>query len=208
MTSMFPDPDEVDPDERALQRIATALTQYTWDKPWKSPFLAAFAITGNVSEAARRVGISREHATMQRHADTQFDAAWVEAQEIGADRLEEIAWRRATTGEPKRTVRTKYDEQGTVIETVIEETLVISNAMLITLMKATRPEKYRERFEHRVTGHDGGPVQVEVDRRPTHERMVALLKLAQELEIPDELPVIDAAPSDHSANGDGSGGAP
>lgn len=181
--SALPDPhDELDPDQRALQRIATALTKYDWDRPWKPAFLAAFAIHGNVSEAARRSGISRVHATNTRHTDEQYDRAWVEAEEIATDRLEEIAWLRATTGEPKRTVRTKYDERGETVEVVVEESEVISNALLITLLKARRPEKYRERFEHRVTGGDGGPVRVEVDRRPTRERMLALIELAKELE--------------------------
>lgn len=181
--SALPEPhDDLDPDQRALQRIATALTQYDWDRPWKGPFLAAFAITGNVSEAARRTGISRVHATNTRHTDEQFDRAWVEAEEIGTDRLEEIAWLRATVGEPRRVVRTKYDEQGNTSEVSVEESSVISNALLITLLKARRPEKYRERFEHRVTGDQGGPIRVEVDRRPTRERMLALVELAKELE--------------------------
>lgn len=186
--SALPEPhDELDPDQRALQRIATALTNYEWDRPWKGPFLAAFAITGNVSEAARRVGISRVHASNTRHTDEQFDRAWVEAEEIATDLLEEIAWNRARVGEPRRLVRTKYDEQGNTSEVVVEETNVISNALLITLLKARRPEKYRERFEHRVTGAEGGPIRVEVDRRPTRERMLALLELAKELERPDTI---------------------
>ena len=132
------------------------------------------------------LGISRVHASNTRHTDEQFDLAWVEAEEDATDRLEDIAWLRATTGEPRVVTRTKYDERGESIEVIIKETSVISNALLITLLKARRPEKYRERFEHRVTGHDGGAVRVEVDRRPTRERMLALLELAKELEPPPE----------------------
>lgn len=194
MTEPLPERD--DPALNQIVERASALGDYEWSRPWKGPFLAALAVNGNVSEAARRVGISREHATRERHLDEQFDAAWKEADEIGTDFLELVGWRRATIGEPKRTTRVKYGPNGEVLERVTEETSVISNAVLITLLKARRPEKYRERYEHRVTGADGGPVRVEVDRYPTRERMLELVKLARELELPDTIEIEAAEEAD------------
>lgn len=187
MTAPLPGKTEHDEAEAALVERTNALTEYVWNRPWKGPFLVAFALNGNASEAARRVGISREHATRERHLDPQFDEAWKEADLIGTDFLELLAWRRATIGEPKRVTRVKYDAKGEVLERTVEESSVISNGLLLALLKARDPAKYRERYEHRVVGGDGGPVRVEVDRYPTRERMLELVKLARELELPDTI---------------------
>lgn len=118
-------------------------------KDWKEKFLETLAQTGNVSKSAKKVGITRRRAYQVRHEDTEFSTLWDEAIEIAADALEEEARRRAVTGvlDP---VFYKGDKVGAIRK--------YSDVLLIVLLKATRPEKYRERFEH--TGKDGEPLAI------------------------------------------------
>ena len=92
-------------------------------------FLATLSDTCNVSESARKAGFSRRAAYDWREADTAFAEAWDEAEQEAADKLEKVAWERATTGQ--------------------------SDRMLEILLKAHRPEKYKERIEQQHTGKNG-----------------------------------------------------
>jgi hypothetical protein len=52
-----------------------------------------------------------------------------------------------------------------------------SDTLLIFLMKGVRPEKYRERFGHEITGKDGGPIETaELSSEERKERISELLK--------------------------------
>lgn len=124
-------------------------------------FLKELARRGNVSAAARKAKVGRRTAYEWYEADAEFAAAWDEALEVAIDALEGEAWRRAQTG-----VLKPVYQRGELVGKVRE----YSDTLMVTLLKAHRPEKYRERFEH--TGRDGGPVQVQVvyedpDRPPT-----------------------------------------
>lgn len=192
------------PGDRARQRIANALHDHTFNVPWKKPFLQMLAFGCSATEAALYADVSRELAHRERHNDALFDRCWGEAKEIAADLLEDEAWRRAVDGRKRIVRKEKRDWRGKVIESTVEEVEETSDSLLQFLMKASRPEKFRERIDHRIGGTDGGPVQVEVDRRPTRERMLALLKLAQELELPPGVPpVIEATSSETGSTGPG-----
>ena len=65
---------------------------------WRGVFLTALRETGNVSAAARRAGTSRSVCYARRRRDTAFAAAWEDALEEAADRLEMEAFRRAVDG--------------------------------------------------------------------------------------------------------------
>lgn len=97
-------------------------------------FLATLAETCNVSASARAAGIDRQTAYNWRDADEAFAAAWEQAVETAADKLEETAWDRATIDK--------------------------SDRMLEILLKAHRPHKFVERRE--LSGPGGGPVQAAV----------------------------------------------
>lgn len=101
-------------------------------KKWRDAFLDALAQHGNVSRAARAAKISREWLYQQRHADEDFARQWEQAQSIGLDSLEDVANVRARK---------------------------MSDTLLIFLLKAHRPEKYRDRYE--VSGPNGGPIQTQ-----------------------------------------------
>ena len=90
-------------------------------KKWREPFLDALMQHGNVSRAARTAKISRMQLYRDRAADPEFAAAWQAAQQTGLDSLEDVA-----------NVRARRD----------------SDTLLIFLLKAHRPEKYRETTKH------------------------------------------------------------
>lgn len=98
----------------------------------KDVFLTTLITTGgNVSKACRLLNISRQRVFEWRETDKAFDLAWSEALEAGTENLEEIAYRRACT---------------------------TSDTLAIFLLKARRPNVYREniKVESEVT--------VDVDR--------------------------------------------
>lgn len=98
----------------------------------RTAFLCILSETCNVSEAARAAKISRRGAYDWRDSDVEFAAAWAEAEQTAIDKLEKVAWDRATDG--------------------------VSDRMLEILLKAHRPEKYVDRIQHSTK--DGKPITV------------------------------------------------
>ena len=102
-------------------------------RPRKAAFLAALAQCGNVTEAARKTGIAR----MCHYDWLKRDPDYVKATEVAVEEsiqhLEQVARKRAVTG---------------------------SDLLLIFLLKAHRPEKYREQHRHEITGANGAPIAV------------------------------------------------
>ena len=84
---------------------------------WREPFLAVLGKSANVSHACIRAGISRQAAYRAYDTDLEFRDQWDRALEEACDVLEKEAWRRA---------------------------LKQSDTLLIFLLKAHRPLKYRE----------------------------------------------------------------
>ena len=65
---------------------------------WQAAFLVSLRQTGNVSAAARAAGTCRSRCYEARQRDRGFAAAWADALEEAADRLEMEAFRRAVEG--------------------------------------------------------------------------------------------------------------
>jgi hypothetical protein len=107
-------------------------------------FIATLADSCNVSEACRAAGIGRTTAYEWKGEDASFAAAWEQAEQEAADKLEREAWRRAVEGTDK-----PVTFQGRVCDTYKE----YSDRMLEILLKAHRPEKFieRQRLDHGVT---------------------------------------------------------
>lgn len=103
----------------------------------RKAFLATLADSCNVSEAARAAGISRRSAYEWRDADPDFRRDWDAAEQEAVDKLEKVAWQRATADN--------------------------SDRMLEILLKAHRPEKYVDRVRQEVTGRNGGPIGIQFD---------------------------------------------
>lgn len=131
----------------------------------RETFIDALRETCNVSEAARVAKISRNTAYEHRKADPVFAEAWDEAEQEAADKLEREAWRRGVEGVDKPIVY-----QGAITDTHKE----YSDRMLELLLKAHRPEKFKDRVAQELTGKDGGPI--EVVETPASEQFKAFMK--------------------------------
>ena len=116
----------------------------------KRRFLKAFRLVPNVSGAARAAGVTRGTPYRWAKEDEAFKAEWDEAEQQGIDRLEAEAFRRAHDG-----VEDYVVSQGKLVYIVDEETgqkaplvkRVYSDALMSLLLKAHRPERYKDRHE-------------------------------------------------------------
>lgn len=108
---------------------------------WRDDFIEALRDSANVSAAAAKADISRQYAYRARKKFVTFAAQWDDALEEATDKLELEARRRAHDGTLKP-VFYQGEERGQIRE--------YSDTLMIFLLKAHRPEKFRERYE--VTG--------------------------------------------------------
>lgn len=120
-----------------------------WAEPWMPKFIDHLANGGTVAAACQLAVIGRATAYRHRQKDEDFALAWVDAEEESTEKLEEEAYRRAFKG-----VEKPIHYEGRRIDFVTE----YSDTMLIFLLKARRPEQYRERFDHRHSGGIARPV--------------------------------------------------
>jgi len=121
---------------------------------WRVVFLAHLAKTGNVSAAAAEAGINRDTAYSARDPEGKdaagraearvFAAHWKSAIATAVDALELEARRRAVDG-VREPVGWYQGESGGHVRRY-------SDTLLIVLLKAHRPEIYRETI---VQKHDG-----------------------------------------------------
>ena len=103
-------------------------------KGWRQAFLAALREQGNVRFACEVAGVERSTAYRLREKDTAFATAWESALDDAVESLEQVAWERA------------------------KET---SDTLLIFLLKAHRPAKYRETTKHEHSGPQGQPIALQ-----------------------------------------------
>lgn len=117
--------------------------------------MALLSECGNVTRAAEESGCHRVQLYRMKREDEAFSAAWEEAADIGAKRLEDEARRRAVEGwqEP---VWYQGEQTGTVTK--------YSDTLLICLLKAHHPEKYADRSKSDV--NVAGTIDVTHDMTP------------------------------------------
>jgi hypothetical protein len=127
----------------------------------KQRFIDALASSGVVLAAVRAAGVARSVVYEWRAADEAFRSAWLEALDDSSDLLEAEAVRRAARGTP-RPVFYRGEQVGSITE--------YSDALLMFLLKARRPETYREqatvRHEGRVSAVVSETSGVPVERTP------------------------------------------
>ncbi|MPW00440.1 hypothetical protein [Bombella apis] len=116
-------------------------------------FLDTLAKCGNISMAAKAADLSRPGLYARRERDEQFAREWDEAMDKAIDTLEAEAWRRARDGVPEFVTTGKglvLNKEG---QPVTQNRY--SDTLLITLLKAHRPERYRDRasVDMNVTGN-------------------------------------------------------
>lgn len=122
-------------------------------KPDPKPrLLAALAETGNITRACELAGVDRRTFYDWRDADPAFRQAVRDAFEAATDALEAEARRRAFDG----LLQKKFTKGGEpVIDPATDEQYFereYSDTLLIFLLKAHRPHKFRERFEVKHKG--------------------------------------------------------
>lgn len=138
----------------------------TFTEGLKAVFLDNLRETANVTLAARAAGVSSGTVYAHRREDVLFAERWDEAIGEAVDLLEAEAHRRAFRG-TEEPVFYKGDEVGYVTK--------YSDSLAMFLLKAHRPDKYRERSE--VKQEISGGMQLNDTTRAA--RLAALLQLAQ-----------------------------
>lgn len=147
-------------------------------------FLAELRETCNVTKAAQAAGVSSSAVYSLRRSDVLFAERWEEALQEGIDLLEHEAHRRAFRG-----VEEPVFYQGSECGSVTK----YSDQLAMFLLKAHRPEKYRERSE--VKQEVSGGLQLNETSRAA--RLASLLQLAEK-----RAQATAAAPSATSASTD------
>src|SRR5829696_6157972 len=97
----------------------------------RTKFLEALSEGMSIANAAGAAGTGRGAMYVWRREDPEFASDWDEAVEVGTDKLEDEARRRAMNG---------------------------SDAVLMFLLKARRPAQYKDKSVHEHVGSAGGPV--------------------------------------------------
>jgi hypothetical protein len=126
--------------------------------PRTRAFLAAIRVMPHITRAAQAAGIRRELHYRRLERSPEYKKAFEEAWEVGCTVLEEEAYRRAVEG-----VERPVLYHGKVVRVKRKPLMEreYSDALLLRLLSANKPEKYRERVEH--TGKDGAPIEAKLE---------------------------------------------
>lgn len=112
----------------------------------KHAFLEVYREWANITYACQQTGVGRSTVYAWQEHDSEFAAAFHTAGEQATERLEREAWRRATEGSPyKRTSYWHGEPVGT------DEKIEYSDNLLMLLLRARRPDLYREKVDVGVT---------------------------------------------------------
>lgn len=120
----------------------------------KAKWLEAFDEEGTVFQACKKAGIGRSTVYEWRQKDESFAIAWHDVEEATTERMEREAYRRSVEG----TVRDIY-HQGEVVGSERQ----YSDTLLIFMLKARRPERYRDNVKIEHAGsidHKGAAILV------------------------------------------------
>jgi hypothetical protein len=122
----------------------------------RARFLERIALGWSVTDGAKAVGVTPRTIYDHLSADGPFRAEYEHAVEVGSDVLEDEARRRAVDGVSRE--RGIY-HQGKVVGTYVETEY--SDRLLMFLLKARRPLRFRESVDVRHSGT--------VQHRHTHD---------------------------------------
>lgn len=148
-------------DPEIEQALAEDNAEVEWSppRPWMRSYIVALSASGNQAAACRQIGISDESVRTWKLRDEGFALAVLRANERASELLEQQARIWVMQGVEVRTTRTRTLPDGTV-ETTETVGRHRSPQLLVTLLRATNPAKYREHV--RFEGPDGGPLQHKV----------------------------------------------
>jgi hypothetical protein len=112
----------------------------------KQAFLEKIAQTGNIGYSCDLVGVNRSTYYSWMERDEQFALAFRQAEVRATEVLESEAWRRAVEGSPYS--RTSY-YRGEPVGT--DHKIEYSDQLMLALLRARAPEKYREKMDLNVS---------------------------------------------------------
>lgn len=109
----------------------------------KREWLDAFERMGTVVHACKETETARSTVYNWRQHDEAFALEWADVEEVTTERMEREAYRRAVEG-----VRRDVLYQGTKVG----EEQHYSDTLMIFMLKARRPDKYRENVKMELSG--------------------------------------------------------
>lgn len=109
----------------------------------KRVWLAAFEEAGTVTKGCKDSGIPRSTVYVWRQHDEAFALAWADIEEATTEAMEREAYRRAVEGVSEPLVSAGK---------LVTNTQKFSDTLLIFMLKARRPEKYRDNVKIEHTG--------------------------------------------------------
>ena len=139
----------------------------TRKRDWKPAFIEVLRETGNVTLAAQHAGQSRNQVHDVRQRSKRFAAQWDNALEEATDLLEAEARRRAFTG---------IDKPVFYKGKVVGSTKKYSGPLLMFLLEAHRPQKFRDGGKVEQPGATDVGVDRDIEKRLMErlDRMAAL----------------------------------
>jgi hypothetical protein len=136
-------------------------------KDWAPAWLDAFCETGMVSAACDAAGVGRSTVYQRRQRDEAFSVAWADAAERAIEIMEAEAFRRAVEG-VERPVTVAGERE------IVRE---YRDRLLMFLLRARRPETYRENVQVDHAGEVAHAHQVDLELSDaTRERVLRLLR--------------------------------
>src|SRR3990167_5672353 len=145
----------------------------------KRAFLEAYSRHGIRAKAEKEIGVGEGTANWWRKSDPEFAAAYTEAGNTAADMIEAEVYRRAVEG-----IEEPLVWQGQLTGDTVRK---YSDGLLGILIKAHKPERFRERYDARVQA-SGVLLVVAGEGR----------LIPPEATVPPALPALPALPPDPS----------
>ena len=169
--------------QKQLQRVGSKLSaRGLFADRRKAIFIRTLAQTGIVGRAATAAGWPRGWAYTVRGGDPEFAILWDQAVEFATDSLEEAARNRAVNGVAKPVY-----QQGRLVGTVQE----YSDTLLVQLLKAKRPNEFRENSTVNLGVKGGVLVVPGVSSEKDWEAATGAQQLSYRTHRGDEEPEID-----------------
>lgn len=138
----------------------------------RSGFLEAFEKTGMVSRACEAIGISRQTAYAERQRNEDFAIEWHDVEERVTETMEREAYRRAVEGVTEPVVSAGKH---------VTDVQSYSDRLLEFMLKARRPERYRDRVDVKHSGSVERRVKVDLSKLSDDE-LADLERLAAKMD--------------------------
>lgn len=125
---------------------------------WKDKFLDSLKTEPNVGKACEAAGITYSRVYGRYRKEAAFRNEWDIAVKMGVHKMESVAFQRATEGVSRPIWMKDADGVPIKVDTVKEP----SDTLMIFLLKAHAPEKYRETSNVRLSNSDGKPLPAQI----------------------------------------------